>query len=838
MDASDNQELNTTPATAPGASASEYNASQITVLEGLEAVRKRPSMYIGDTHERGLHHLVYEVVDNSIDEALAGFCHNIEVIINIDNSITVNDDGRGIPVDMHPVEHKPACEVALTILHAGGKFNHSAYKVSGGLHGVGVSCVNALSEWLVLKVCRDGYEHQMKFARGVTVNRLERLRATDRTGTSVSFKPDAEIFSVTEYKWDILSNRLRELAFLNAGIRITLRDMRTDTPRTETYHFGGGLREFASYLNAGKNTLNEVIYFQTARNDLEAEIAMQYNDSYTETIYSYANNINTVEGGTHLTGFQGALTRCINNYIKSIPKYKNEPAVTGTDVREGLAAVISVKVKDPQFEGQTKTKLGNSEVAGIVGSIVYDTLTTYFEEHPAEAQQIVEKTLLASQAREAARKARENTRRKSPLEGNSLPGKLADCSDKDPALCELYIVEGQSAGGSAKSGRCSRFQAILPIRGKILNVEKARMDRLYNNQEICTLITAIGCGIGNAPSDDNKTDCCDPAKARYQRIVIMTDADVDGSHIATLLLTFFYRHMKPMIDAGYIYIAQPPLFKVTRRKKEEYVDNEDQLAGILLKLGLADVTILLPDGTPIPDDQRGQVIQNIREFVRLADGLHRYDLQPQDYLEQARLHDGAFPEYLISVREMNGAVTTHFATDTEDEKAVIARLEARLKDELFPNGASDEDLESFSSASYIDTLHITEAQPMQAIVEQLAQAGLNTAAILTPADSPVATITQGEKTGTPVFCLADIAERIVAIGRQGLTIQRYKGLGEMNAEQLWETTMDPTRRKMLKVTMDDAIKAEKLFSLLMGDQVEPRRDYIEAHAESMKNLDI
>ncbi|MBP5639950.1 MAG: DNA topoisomerase (ATP-hydrolyzing) subunit B [Victivallales bacterium] len=818
--------------------ASEYNASQITVLEGLEAVRKRPSMYIGDTHERGLHHLVYEVVDNSIDEALAGFCKNIEVTINIDNSITVVDDGRGIPVDMHPIEKKPACEVALTILHAGGKFNHSAYKVSGGLHGVGVSCVNALSEWLVLKICRDGFEHQMKFSRGNTVNKLEMLRSTDRTGTTVTFKPDAEIFSVTEYKWDILSNRLRELAFLNAGIRITLKDMRTDPPREETYHFEGGLKEFAAYLNSGKTVLHDVIYFQTVKSDLEAEVAMQYNDGTTENIYSYANNINTIEGGTHLTGFQGAITRCINNYIKTIPKYKNEPAVTGTDVREGLAAVISVKVKDPQFEGQTKTKLGNSEVAGIVGSIVYDTLTTYFEEHPQEATRIVEQTLLASRAREAARKARENTRRKSPLEGNSLPGKLADCSDKDPALCELFIVEGQSAGGSAKSGRCSRFQAILPIRGKILNVEKARMDRLYANQEICTLITAIGAGIGNAPTEDNKTDCCDPSKARYHRIVIMTDADVDGSHIATLLLTFFYRHMKPMIEAGYIYIAQPPLFKVTRKKHDEYVDNEDQLAGILLKLGLQDVTILLPDGTQIPVDSIAQVIQNIREFIRLAENLHRYELKTEDYMAKAKELGNRFPEFLINVREMNGSTTSHFAVSTEEEQAIIQEIEAKIKAELFPNGATEEDLQGFNSANFIDTLHIAEAATMQTIAEQLVQAGLNVDAMFTPSETPVATISQGEKQTTQVFSLSEIFDKIIAIGRQGLTIQRYKGLGEMKAEQLWETTMDPTRRKMLKVTMDDAVKAEKLFTLLMGDQVEPRREYIEMHAESMKNLDI
>ena len=826
------------PAETPSPNPAEYNASQITVLEGLEAVRKRPSMYIGDTHERGLHHLVYEVVDNSIDEALAGYCHNIEVVINIDNSITVSDDGRGIPVDIHPVEKKPACEVALTVLHAGGKFDHSAYKVSGGLHGVGVSCVNALSEWLVLTINRDGYEHEMKFSRGNTTSPLEKIRQSSKTGTTVKFKPDPEIFSVTEYKWDILQNRLRELAFLNAGIRIVLRDMRADVPREEVYHYLGGLKEFVTHLNADKNALHDVIYFKTVKSDLEAEIAMQYNDGYNESIYTYANNINTIEGGTHLTGFQGAITRCVNNYIKSIPKYKNEPAVSGADVREGLAAVISVKVKDPQFEGQTKTKLGNSEVAGIVGSIVYETLTTYFEEHPQEALHIIEKTMLASQAREAARKARENTRRKSPLDSGSMPGKLADCAEKDPTLCELYIVEGQSAGGSAKTGRCSRYQAILPIRGKILNVEKASIERMEKNEEIESLRKAIGCGFGNAPTDDNPDDfeCCNPAKARYHRIVIMTDADVDGSHIATLLLTFFYRKMRPLIDAGYVYIAQPPLFKVTRRKHDEYVDSEDHLAAILLKLGLQDITLKRADGSEVPVDAIAQIIQNIREYIRLAGSLHRYDLTPDDFI--AKAHElGRYPEYMINVRETDGSTTRHFATTSEQEHDIISELEAKLKAELLPNG-TEEELANFSSAAFIDTIHITEAFSLQNIAEQLANAGFSDQAMFAKQEGPVATICQGEKPPVDVFTLSDIYDKIIAICRQGLTIQRYKGLGEMNPEQLWETTMDPTNRKMLKVTMEDCVQAEKLFTLLMGDLVEPRREYIEMHAESMKNLDI
>ncbi|NMA45533.1 MAG: DNA topoisomerase (ATP-hydrolyzing) subunit B [Lentisphaerae bacterium] len=856
-------EENTNPPTdkhndVQAADGTAYNADQITVLEGLEAVRLRPSMYIGDTGERGLHHLVYEVVDNSIDEALVGYCKNIEVVINFDNSVSVADDGRGIPVDMHPVEGKPACEVALTVLHAGGKFNHNAYKVSGGLHGVGVSCVNALSEWLTLRIERDGFEHQIKFERGITSSPLTIVRPSQRRGTIVTFKPDPKIFSTLEFKWDILANRLRELAFLNAGLRITLKDMRSETPREESFHFTGGLKEFVQHLNQGKAPLHEIIYFQTSRDNIEVEISMQYNDGYTEIIYSYANNINTIEGGTHLTGFQGALTRSINNYIKAVPNLKNESAVSGNDVREGLTAVISVKVPDPQFEGQTKTKLGNGEVRGIVDSIVYDTLTTYFEEHPQDARQVIEKALLASRAREAARKARELTRRKTALDGSALPGKLADCSEKDPALSELYIVEGDSAGGSAKQGRNSKYQAILPIRGKLLNVEKARLDKLLNNQEIRSLITAIGCGV---ESD------FDVSKARYHRVVIMTDADVDGSHIRTLLLTFFFRQMKPLIEAGYVYIAKPPLFKVTRRKHEQYVESEDQLDGILLNLGMQDISLRRHNGEVLSGDVASDIVQIVREFIRLSNNLLRYGIDTQVYMQQAR-ELGAFPIAMVTIREKDGAISIYYARDEEHARSIIAEAQERLlpapeqSDESSPahetnaeaegqgaataatpvseaNAEGQDATSADEDANQLDTdiVNIVEAKYLRELGERLQQHGFSAKDIIIAGETPVIDMLQGDS-ATPMATLAELYTRITDIGRQGLYIQRYKGLGEMNPDQLWETTMDPKSRKMLKVTMDDAVEAERMFSLLMGEQVEPRREYIEMHAESVKDLDI
>ncbi len=872
------------PAAASAGQAPRYDENAITVLEGLEAVRQRPSMYIGDTGERGFHHLVYEVVDNSIDEALAGYCKTISVIIRVDNSLTVIDDGRGIPVGMHPTEGKPAVEVALTMLHAGGKFDHNSYKVSGGLHGVGVSCVNALSEWMEVEVKREGGLFHMRFERGVTVTPLKKIRPAADTGTTVTFKPDGEIFEVSEFKWEILSKRLRELAFLNAGIRIKLTDQRSEAgDRVEEYCYAGGLAEFVRYLNEGKQVLHQVISLKAQREGMEAEVALQYNDGYNESILSYANNIGTIEGGTHLTGFQAAITRTINKYAETLPAFRNEDGVSGTDVREGLSAVVSVKVADPQFEGQTKTKLGNSEVRGIVESIVNDGLGEYFEEHPAEARLVVEKAFLASRAREAARKARELARRKTVLDGLSLPGKLADCSEKDPAKSELYVVEGNSAGGSAKQGRNSQFQAILPLRGKVLNVEKARLDKLLNNREIQTLITAIGCGIG--------TDEFDVGKARYHRIIIMTDADVDGSHIRTLLLTLFFRQMKPLIEAGYIYIAKPPLYKVTRRKRVQYVEHDEEMDRILLELALDEVEVVRVGDGPVDRETLLKIIGLIRETQRITAGLARHGVKPETYLSRQHPETGAFPITIITVRENDGTVSEHYVYTDDEEAEVIEAAEARLipvsvaSADRVPSGAEDaggeeevggggpgeaglsgpggaraENAGTAGAAGPaeagpagdaaaapaeepprslhpgIDVIPVYEATALRDVHAKLKAFGLGVETLF-GGEAPLVEIRQKDETQS-VTCLVEMYETIRAIGRQGMQIQRYKGLGEMNPDQLWETTMDPERRKMLRVAMEDAVEAERMFTLLMGEEVEPRRDYIERFAPTMENLDI
>ncbi|HWQ44706.1 MAG TPA: DNA topoisomerase (ATP-hydrolyzing) subunit B [Methanosarcina barkeri] len=628
-----------------------YDASRIQVLEGLEAVRKRPSMYIGSTDGRGLHHLVYEVVDNSIDEALAGFCTKVDVTINPDESVTVLDNGRGIPIDIHPFHKKSALEVVMTVLHAGGKFDKNTYKVSGGLHGVGVSVVNALSELLEVEVSRDGKKYFQRYIRGKPEGDVQEIGTSDSRGTKITFKPDTKIFETTYFEYDILSNRLRELAFLNRGLTISLKDLRTPDGQAEIFAYEGGIVEFVEYLNKKKQSLHEKpIYFERQRDDMIVEIAMQYTNSYSENVYSFANNINTHEGGTHIIGFKTALTRVANDYIKVNKLSKEEEKLTGDDVREGLTAIISVKLMEPQFEGQTKTRLGNSDVKGIVDSLVTDGLAEYFEENPKVANIILEKALLAQRAREAAKKARELTRRKNALEVSTLPGKLADCSEKNPSVCEIYIVEGNSAGGSAKQGRDRSFQAILPLRGKILNVEKSRLAKILKNNEVISLVTAIGTGV----SEDFTLE-----SARYHKIILMTDADVDGEHIRTLLLTLLFRYMKPLIDAGYVYIAQPPLYRIKKGKAEYYIHSDREL----------------------------------------------------------------------------------------DEK-------------------------------------------------------------------------------------------IKEIGEKGLAIQRYKGLGEMNPEQLWETTMNPESRTLLQVTLEDAIRADEIFRVLMGDEVEPRRRFIETHAKEVVELDI
>ena len=803
----------------------QYGADQITVLEGLEAVRKRPSMYIGDTGKRGLHHLVYEVVDNSIDEALAGHASEIQVVIHVDNSVTVIDDGRGIPIDMHKEEGKPAVEVVLTILHAGGKFDHDAYKVSGGLHGVGVSCVNALSEWLEVEVCRDGGVHHIKFEKGKTVSPLTKIQNTQRTGTTTTFKADKELFSVTTYEWDILAKRLRELAFLNKGVVITLLDEREDADKKESFFYEGGIVEFVSHLNTNKQVLHpDVISLQRVKDDVDVDIAIQYNDAYSETVFCYVNNINTIEGGTHLSGFQTALTRTINSYAKKTNLLKNEKSMSGNDVREGLTAVVSIKVKDPQFEGQTKTKLGNSDVKGIVDSVVSEALGQFLEENPGPARAIVNKALVAARAREAARKARELVQRKGALEGFSLPGKLSDCSEKDPEKCEVYIVEGDSAGGSAKQGRDSSFQAILPIRGKLLNVEKARIDKVLENKEIQSLIAAIGCGFGKEEFDISKL--------RYHRVVIMTDADVDGSHIRTLLLTFFFRQMKELIESGYIYIAKPPLFKVKRRSKERYIETEDQLDKYLIELGSDDVNAkMLPDR-----ELSKEILEEFIDFVysanKIETGLRRHGLDPIAYFSKEE--NGNFPLAKIVVREDDGTITESYAFSDEEEKEIVSSAEIRLgiTDE---NGEAVEDV-SERKASQIEIVSIFEAKACIELSQRMNEYGLKTERLYSGNDT-LFEIETGDNV-IKIDTIVELFEYIKKNGRQGLHIQRYKGLGEMNAEQLWETTMDPACRKMIKVTMEDAVQAEQIFSLLMGDVVEPRREYIEKYAAGVKDLDI
>lgn len=727
---------------------SNYNAENIQVLEGMEAVRKRPAMYIGDTGERGYHHLVYEVVDNSIDEALAGYCSMIDVIINPDGSLTVQDNGRGIPVDMHPTQKKPAIEVVLTVLHAGGKFDGSNYKVSGGLHGVGVSCVNALSEWMKVEVKRAGKIHRMEFSRGLVTKKLEVVgECGNETGTKVTFFPDHAIFSCRAFKWEILTARLRELAFLNKGVTIHFRDDEGEAHHEETFHYEGGIDEFVEYLNAAKKAISPVIHFEGSREGttgtVQAEVSLQYNDSYSTLEQTYCNNIRTIEGGTHLSGFRRALTSTINKYGADNKLIKEKDNLTGDDMREGLTVVVSVKVPQPQFEGQTKTKLGNSEVDGIVGSIVSDKLMTFFEENPAVAKVVIEKTLLAARAREAARAARESTRRKGVMDGLSLPGKLKDCSERDPAKTELYLVEGDSAGGSASTGRDRATQAILPLRGKVINVEKARIDRVLANSEIRTIITAIGCGYGEE---------WDISKARYHKIVIMTDADVDGAHIRTLLLTFFYRKMPELIERGYVYLAQPPLYKVERKQKSEYVLTDGELTQKLLTLGLDDFEVKNKAGETLEKDKAKELLTLLAEIEASA-----------------------------KMVEERGYKAEELVADETAQGSGASMLRKQFQ--------------SLSAYGYAPNDWFG-----------------------------------GE--------LKKLLDDVRAHGKVGLTITRFKGLGEMDAEELYDTTMNPEKRHMLRVKLSDAVEADRMFSLLMGDEVEPRRKFIEENALNVRNLDF
>jgi len=793
-----------------------YDATSIQVLEGIEAVRRRPAMYIGDTSVRGLHHLVYEVVDNSVDESLGGFCDAISVVIHEDNSIGVMDNGRGIPVDMHKTEKKPAVEVALTTLHAGGKFDHRSYKVSGGLHGVGVSCVNALSDWLEVEVKRDGKVYHQRYERGKTVSKLTVIGKSTATGTKVTFKPDKTIFNKTDYSYDILSGRLRELAFLNKGLKIKLEDERTD--KEAVFEFSGGIVSFVEYLNKNKNPLhNKVVYFEKKQDDIIVEVALQYNDGYAETLFSFANNINTIEGGTHLSGFKSALTRAINQYAKAKNLLKNEIAISGEDVREGLTAVISVKVPNPQFEGQTKTKLGNSEVEGLVASASLEALSSYFEENPPVANKIIDKVIIASRAREAARKARELTRRKGALEGAGLPGKLADCSERDAALCELYIVEGDSAGGSAKQGRDRRFQAILPIKGKILNVEKARMDKILSNEEIRTIITALGTGVGEE---------FDLAKLRYHKLMLMADADIDGSHIRTLLLTLLYRHLPKLIEGGYVYITQPPLYKIKRGQREEYIQTEKEMDELLLDLGRESHKLLrLKDKQSFTDNQFKELLKLLVELEKFARFMGKKGVEFAKYLSLRLPKTKKLPIYRVKVEG-----ETHFVYSDKE----LADLTKKQEKE-----------------SELDKLELYESQEIEQILLKIEKMGFDVDTCLnvpvqdvevsgkkpTVKLKPIYRITNGEEV-KDAFSLKEVLAHIKESAVKGMHIQRYKGLGEMNPQQLWDTTMDPAKRTILQVTLEDAVEADKVFTILMGDQVEPRREFIENYAHQVKNLDI
>ncbi|MCM8765608.1 MAG: DNA topoisomerase (ATP-hydrolyzing) subunit B [Candidatus Omnitrophica bacterium] len=780
------------------------------VLEGIEAVRRRPAMYIGDVSSRGLHHLVYEVVDNSIDEAMSGFCQNIEVIVHPDNSVTVLDDGRGIPVDMHKTQKKPAVEVVMTMLHAGGKFDHRVYKVAGGLHGVGVSVVNALSEWLEVEVRREGKVYHQRYERGKTVTRLTVIGKSSRTGTKVTFKPDKEIFgNKIEFSYDILANRLRELAFLNKGLHIVLKDERSE--KESDFKFSGGIISFVEYLNKNKNPLHpKVVYFQKDKDQVIVEVAFQYNDGYAENIFSFANNINTIEGGTHLSGFKSALTRTINNYCKTKNLLKeNDPPLQGEDVREGLTAVISVKLPNPQFEGQTKTKLGNSEIAGLVESIVNDSLSAFFEENPSLANKIAEKAILAGRAREAARKARELTRRKGALETADLPGKLADCSERDPKLCELYIVEGDSAGGSAKQARDRRYQAILPLKGKILNVEKARVDKILSNEEIRMIVSAIGAGVG---------EDFDLSKIRYHKIILMADADVDGSHIRTLLLTFFYRQMRPLIENGYVYIAQPPLYKVKRGKREEYIQTEAEMNELLLDLGSEGLTFI----TNIKEKREFSTNQ-FRNLLDILVELERYESifkkKGIDFVKYLSLQDKKKRLPLYYLREDNKEI---FFYDDEELSQYIQGYESEKKEE---HG--------------LETVELFEAKEIEELNKSLEKMGMSIRdyAGNNEKGRPIFKIKE-EKQQVEIYSLKEILDHVKRNAKEGLLIQRYKGLGEMNPTQLWETTMDAEKRTLTRVTLEDAVEADEIFTVLMGDQVEPRRKFIAEHAHEIRYLDI
>lgn len=806
-------------------SATDYNADNIKVLEGLEAVRKRPGMYIGDTSERGLHHLVYEVVDNSIDEALAGHCNQIEVTIHIDSSVTVVDNGRGIPVDIHPTENVSAAEVVLTKLHAGGKFDKASYKVSGGLHGVGISVVNALSETLDVEIKRDGKVYQQSYTRGDPQGPLKEVGVSKERGTKVTFKPDNQIFETTEFNYDILSQRMRELAFLNRGVKINIEDERAQ--KKHEFFYEGGLLSFVEHLNRAKTAIHpKVVHFEGEKDGVGIEIAMQWNESYAESVYAFANNINTIEGGTHVIGFRSALTRSINNYAMSCGLLKKDDEnLQGDDVREGLTAVISVKVPEPQFEGQTKTKLGNSEVKGIVEALVNEKLGNFLSEHPADGKKIIAKGVEAARVREATRKAKELARRKGALDSGSLPGKLADCQERDPALSELYLVEGDSAGGSAKQGRDRRNQAILPLKGKILNVEKARFDKMLGSQEIRLMIMALGTGV---------KDDYDESKLRYHSIIIMTDADVDGSHIRTLLLTFFYRQMPKLVENGHLFIAQPPLYKIKKGKQERYLKDEAMLEDHLIELGTDSVRLHAGqtangNGNGLTGQPLQGYVKKIARWEKLMGSLSRK--RKNRVVVEALLLEEGFGEATLKDEKALAALQTRLASYVALVAPDLAPISCQLEDDAEHNCKKLTVATRANGTGYhtvIDREFLIgpELREIKKIFAELSAIGM-----------PPYGIENGDDK-TQAKSLSEVYSYVMDGGKKGQYIQRYKGLGEMNPEQLWETTMNPESRVLLQVRIEDAVEADEIFSTLMGDEVEPRRKFIEEHALTVKNLDI
>ncbi len=811
-----------------------YDESMIRVLRGLEAVRKRPGMYIGDTTPRGLHHLVWEIVDNAIDEAMAGRCNNINVTIHPDGSCSVSDDGVGIPVGVHPTEKVSTLEVVFCHLHAGGKFDHGVYKVSGGLHGVGASVVNALSEWLEVEVSRDGTVYSMTFERGKMVSGLKKIGQRSHTGTKVTFKADPEIFPDTNFRYEVLVGRLRELAYLNEGVRIKLVDERTD--KGEVFQFDKGLLAFVEHLNEGKNVLHPpaVLFKEDPESQLIMDIVLQYHDGYNETIFTFANNISTIEGGTHLSGFKSALTRTINAYARKANLLKGEANPSGDDLREGLTVVISVKVPEPQFEGQTKTKLGNSEVESFVTQAVNEQLGLWMEEHPAEAKKTVSKGVQAMQARAAARKARDLTRRKGALISGTLPGKLADCRSRDRDTTELFLVEGDSAGGPAKQGRNSATQAILPLRGKIINVEKARLDRILNFPEIPKIVSALGCGIGE--------DEFDVSKLRYGKVIIMTDADVDGSHIRTLLLTFFFRYMKPLIANGHVFIAQPPLYLVTRKRHKEYVLDEREMRNTLMTLGLDGTEFQIRDsqsdsGKQVLSFAGDKLLELINILEQLAEKIHITERRGLSFKNMmAGRKDGKLPTHWVV---LNGRNLFSYSSG-EYEEFLSQHEDALLEDE---NGSANGESPTRERIQKRSELH--EIKDIEKCFEKLRSRGLNIEdyfatrdELVTGEKTPAKYVLINEDEELELENIAAISPGVRQVGSKGIELKRFKGLGEMNADQLWETTMDPERRVLLRVKADDAEEAERMFTLLMGDNVERRRNFIEKHALEVKNLDV